>query len=272
MTTKYDALRLTSPYGTVVDLPLFGLDQSSRYILKSVTGLEPPDIDVGVALGLDNAGIFQNVRPQNREIVMLVRLNPLYSESVSDLRAALYSMISLDGNPSTIEIRLNNATWLQTTGWVKKFEASIFAPESEVQITFGCFIPFLIPPNIVNVSFTGLSKTAPVINNPGTAPSGFLFEITTTAAMAGGFTLTDDKGRKMQLVYAFNSGDKITINTMAGTKAVSVTRAGVTTNLAQYISADSDWLLFHGGVNTFATSSASFNWTTLLYIPYYWGI
>lgn len=273
---RYDGLRLTSPYAspTVIDLPLVGLSQSSNFILKSVTGLEPPDIDVGVKTTLDNAGIFQNVRPQNREIVMLIRLNPTWSlgQTVSDLRAQLYNMISIDGNPTTIEIRYAGATILQTTGWVKKFEASIFAPDSEVQITFGCYIPFLVPPGVTNVSFTGLSKTAPVITNPGSAPSGFLMEITLTGAQAGGFTLTDDRGNKLQITYAFLSGDKITINTIAGSMAVSVLRSGTTTNLVQYISSDSKWLQMHAGVNTFTTSFSTFNWTTLLYIPFYWGI
>lgn len=272
---RYDTIRLTSPdTGTVIDLPIVGLTQSSRYILKSVTGLGPPDIDAGVETSLDNAGIFLNARPQNREIVMLIRLNPnvAIGETVSDLRTALYSMISLTNDPTDIEIRYNNAAQLVTSGWVKKFEPSIFAPDAEVQITFACYQPYLVAPTYTNVAVGSLSKTTPTIVNPGNAPSGFFIQFTLTAAQSGGFTLTDDKGRILFINYPFLNGDILQIDTIAGARALTVIRGGVSTNLIQYLSADSEWLQLHAGSNVFTTSFSTFTWTTFLYYPYYWGI
>jgi len=115
------------------------------------------------------------------------------------------------------------------------------------------------------------SKTAPVINNIGTAPSGFQMNVVFTQNTTN-WTLSDISGKKMQVNYSFLSGDTLRIDTQPGSRGIWVTRTGVTTNIIYTLSTDSIWYMLHGGSNTFATSSQNFNWGDVFYRPQYWGI
>lgn len=275
MTIKFDAVRFTLE-SYVLTLPIVGLDNvTSKYIVKSIDGLGPPDLDVGLKIALDNSGKFQNVRTQNREIVALIALNPAIGsgETVADIRQAVYGLISLDKTPVTIDFMLAGAVQVTTSGWIKKFETNIFSADPQLQVTFGCLTAFLSAPALVNVTLGTLSKSNPSITNPGTAPSGFDMEFTLTAPISS-FSITNqaDPTQFMLITFAFLSGDKIIIDTRTGLRNVQYVRGGVTNSLLQYLSSDSTWLTLAGGVNNFFTNTGSFNWNVFKYWPLYWGV
>jgi hypothetical protein len=261
-----------------VDLPLAslsGLTASSPYILKAVDGLGPPEINLGLGQSTNGGGYYQGSLPQSREIVLTIGLNPNYAaaQSSSDLRASLYTLIT--PNSSTpLELRFYNVSTavISTFGYIKSMETAIFSKDPAVQITIECPSPYLQAYLSLSATLASLSKSAPALTNPGTAPSGLVIGLTFTAA-ASSFMLTSlDNTQKFLVTYSFLTNDVLNIDTRPGSKNVSVTRAGIVTPLLSALSVDSNWLLLYPGANTFNTNTQAFTWTAFNTVPLYWGV
>lgn len=256
---------------TVVDLPIINALPSDPYILKNVDGLGPPVVDVSIAQTLNAGGKYQGRRPQSREIVSLIGLNPAHSagQSASDLRSSLYGMLSPgEDDHITVQVMDDETVVVETQGYVGNLEINPFSKDPEVQLTVPCLQQYLLAPELLFV--VPASKSAPVIQNVGNAPSGIHMEIIFTANVTN-WTLSRPSGKKMQINYAFLTGDKLTIDTRPGSRGIWRLRSGVNKNLIGS-APGSDWLMLHAGANTFATSSQSFNWESVFYLPQYWGI
>lgn len=257
---------------TSVDLLKVDASPSDLYILKSVDGLGPPEVDVAIANTLNAGGHYQGRRPQNRELVFLIGLNPDYSSGMtaSDLRETLYGMLT-PGYTDKVVIDVMDTTTVVATiiGYVSRLETVPFSKDPMVQLTMPCLQQYLEASADLYVS--PASKSAPVITNVGTAPAGFRMEITLTSGLSS-WTLSDATGNKMQITYAFLTNDILKIDTRPGSRGIWVTRSSVTTNIIYALSADSIWYMLYGGANAFTTSSQAFNWTNVYYLPQYWGI
>lgn len=255
-----------------VDLPIEGALPSDLYILKSADGLGPPEVDVILAETLNAGKIYQGRRPQGREIVLMVGLNPDYKTGMtaSDLRETLYGMLTPGYQDNlTIEILDGSTVLANTIGYVSRMEINPFSKDPAVQVTIPSPKWYLEAPNLLYV--TPASKSNPTIDNVGTAPAGFHMEVIFTAALTS-WTLTDPSGKKMQITYNFQINDKLIIDTRPGSRAIKVVRAGVTTNIIYALSTDSTWYMLYGGVNSFTTSSSSFNWADVYFLPKFWGV
>jgi hypothetical protein len=257
---------------STVDLPILGALPSDPYILKNVEGLGPVEIDVSIADTLNAGGVYQGRRPQSREIVASVGLNPDFKvgQTASDLRASLYGMLT-PGYSDNITIQVMDSAVIiaQTTGYVSKMEINPFSKDPEVQITIPCLQQYLQAQNLLYV--TPASKSAPAIVNTGTAPAGFHWEVIFTSNVTN-WTLSDPTGKKMQFTYAFLTGDKLEFDTRPGSRGVWLTRSAVRSNIIYTLSSDSIWYMLYGGNNVFATSSQAFNWGDVYFLPQYWGI
>jgi hypothetical protein len=258
---------------TAVDLPIVNALPSDVYILKNVDGLGPPEVDVSIADTLNAGGYYQGRRPQSRQIVMKIGLNPDFSagQTASDLRASLYGMLTPGAADNlTIQIMDGAVVLVQTQGYVAKMEINPFSKDPEVQVTIDCVGWYLEAPNLLYVA--PASKAVPaILTGPGAAPSGIHLEVIFTTNLSS-WTLTNAAGKKMLVTYAFLTNDKLAIDTRPGARGIWLTRGGVTTNIIYALSTDSTWLMLHGGNNEFTTSSASFNWGDVYYLPQYWGI
>lgn len=257
---------------STVDLPIINVDTVDPYILTNAEGLGPPEVDVSIQNTLNAGGFYQGRRPQSREVVLRVGLNPNFSvgQTAADLRTELYGLLT-PGYLDNVTIRImNEATVLATTvGYVKKLEIVPFNAEPEVQITIACIELYFQAPSLLYVSPT--VKSAPVIDNVGTAPAGFYMKIVFTSNVTN-WTLSHVSGAKMQLTYSFLTNDELVIDTRPGYRGVWLKRGLATTNIIYALSADSIWFMLHGGENTFATSSSAFNWGDVYYRPQYWGV
>jgi hypothetical protein len=257
---------------SVVDLPIVDALPSDLYILKGVDGLGPPEIDVSIADTLNAGGVYQGRRPQSREIVASIGLNPDYTagQSVSDLRESLYGMLTPGYIDNIVVQILDGLTVIATTvGYVKKLEINPFSKDPQVDLTIACLQQYLLAPNLLFLS--PASKSAPVITNVATAPAGFHMEVVFTAPLAS-WMLSDISGKKMLFTYAFLTADKLIFDTRPGSRGIWVLRGAVLTNIIYALSTDSIWYMLHGGDNVFATSSQSFTWGDVYYLPQYWGI
>jgi len=256
----------------VVDLPIVGALPSDPYILKSADGLGPPEVVVSIVDTLNAGGVYQGRRPQGREVVLNVALNPNYKtkETVADLRTTLYGMLT-PGHIDNVVIQIMNEgdVLVQTDGYIKKLEIVPFTDDPEVQLTFACPGQYLEALDDLYVDPGHLAS--PSIVNQGTAPAGFRMECNFVAAVTA-WSLTDESGNKMDIKYAFQIGDKLTIDTRPGSRGIWVLRGSVTTNIIYALTPDSKWYMLHGGTNAFTTSTQKFTWGNVFYKPRYWGI
>ena len=188
---------------TFIDLPIVGALPSDKYILKEASGLGPPEVDVTIAPTLNAGGIYQGRRPQSREIVLNIGLNPDYTagQSVSDLRTTLYGMLTPgSGDYITIEI-INDSTVLASAiGYVKNLEIVPFSKEPMVQLVLVCPSEYFQGPADIYVQTP--NKAFPEITNLGTAPAGFRMELTFTGSLSY-WDLSNSAGQHMEIQYAF---------------------------------------------------------------------
>lgn len=266
------------------DLPIIGAKLDDPYICKAIDGLGPSEVDVHVSNLAQQGGFFQGRRPNNREIVIRIGLNPNYilGESPAALRQALYGLLTTDASRGDIDIQLldGNTVVAVTSGWVKKFETVLFSKEPEVQITFTTVEPYLSAP--AELTLSPIDDTNFVINNLGSAPAGIKMNITLSAAMDyiqfthDGYEFSvgkiEDTANPGEYMWpGFLAGDVVDINTILGQRAVSYTRSSVVTNAIDLV--EGKWLELHGGLNTivvFPTANLVIN--NVKYTPKYWGV
>lgn len=258
---------------TTVDLPIIGALPSDYYITKDVDGLGPTEVDVSIADTPFMGGVFQGRRPQNREIVAKVGLNSphIVGYTPEDLRDELYGMMT-PGPSGSMQIQAMSGENVVgvTDGHVKKIEPSLFSKEPEVQLTIACLSPYFRSMDYTFV--TGLNKASPQITNLGSAETGFRMNVELTQNMGNWAIAKAPHGERMDLSWPFLAGDILTLDTRPGSRGVSFTRAGTTYSLLHALSTNSEWISLYRGLNTFYTSSESFNWGEVYYRPEYLGV
>jgi hypothetical protein len=265
---QFTKVRLVGLY--TIDMPLFGLRSSNRYICKGIDGLGPPEIDNFLV-----NGVYNGRQPQDRQIVMRVGLNPAYSvgETPASLRTAIYGLLT-PGPDDSITFKLMNGpnVVVVTKGYVSKIEPVIFAKDPEVQITIDCEGSYLEAET--ETSVVPSTKSPFTVTNPGSVTTGFYYEMTLNVNGSKWvlYTQGPGAGAKMELDYAFLSGDKIMVDTRDGQRSIKVLRGGVTTNLIYTLSSDSIWVQLHPGDNTFWPSTNVFTWGKVNFTPQYWGV
>jgi Phage tail protein len=257
---------------TTIDLPIIDALPSDPYILKSVTGLGPPEVDVSIMNTLNAGGFYQGRRPQTREPVVHIGLNPDYKieQTVSDLRQDLYGLLT-PGADDIVKIQIwdDIDLLLYTTGYVKKLEIAPFSKTPEVQVTISCLQQYLL--SLDDLYVDPGSTSAPTITNVGTAPAGFHMEVVFSAGMPQ-WEITASNGDKMLFDYDFLSGDTLIFDTRPGVRGIKVLRGVTEMNILWALSSDSTWLMLHGGDNYFTTVPTTFAWGDVYYLPQYWGI
>jgi hypothetical protein len=274
---KYDKIRLISLSRVTVDLPHVGLDKNSKYILKAADGLGPPEFDVNIVDTLFQSGIYLGRRALGREVVLRVGLNPDWDTGMTpaDLRSELYGLLEpRSDNPITISLQnLASQGVAMTEGVVKTFEISQYVKDPEVQITLGCFKPYLWSPVMKNS--TTLDKTNPVMVTDGNMKTGFIMDLTFTAAVAlGAFKITQSgTGHVMQIDRAFAIGDRLIINTIPGERSIKVIpNGGTLTEIVGYLSMTSKWIGLEPGSNTLTMAVTTYNWNNVQWRDQFWGV
>lgn len=256
--------------------PLNAINSTSPYVVKSITGLEPPPIDVSIGDKAFEGGIYQGRRPQNREIVVTLGFQPNYAigEDVGTLRTALNVLLNpkLD---ALLRFRLLNEAeteWVQTSGHIKRMEQNPFSKDPEIQITMPCTSPyfenaasFLASPG----ALSGLSTFT--ITNLGDAPTGF-FLVLVLNTNINPFKISNSNNSKwMQFNYAFLNGDRIWIDTRAGQRSVKRTRSSVDLNLLPLMTEDSSWLQLDGGATVLDPNTNSYTVEQVAFSSRWWG-
>lgn len=268
-----------------VDLPLEGVGPLTPYVLKAADGLGPPEVDVSVVSMLATGGYYQGRRPQLRQVILRVGLQPEWNigQTPQELRSALYGLLT-PSLADTLYLQLidGSTTIAQAECQVSKMEVAAFSKDPEVQITLNCFQPYFeaLYYDAQKPTVTGTSDGVVFnVDNDGTAESpfyiAFQFKTPTTAAIR----LTDVY-RPNQFIEIVNRtfalDDVLIINTRPGSRGVWRQPAGSTArnNILDKLNPDSTWLQLHHGENPLRFSEGLFVWPEdgIRVTPRYWGI
>jgi hypothetical protein len=283
----YTHIRLTGLNS--ITLAIQDAEYDDTFVLKGADGLGPAEIDVSIAQGLEGSGYYQNKVPRNKQIVMRLGLNAVWSTvggTPSDLRALLYGMLTggysgdriavilLDIDPDT----LVETEVCRIYGYVNKMETVPFSKDPQVQLTIECLSPYFAAPNSVDLTtnLNGQSRNEVSITNVGNGPSGFYMVLEFNAGVPIGgldyFEITTQDGlKKMRFdpPSDFIDGHVIEINTNPGTRIATI-QGGI--NGMAWLTSDSDWIQLQGGVNLLSFSDSNYDWTAFSFVPKFWGV
>lgn len=257
-----------------------------KSILKAVDGLGPTEADVSIATTLNQGGVFQNRRPQNREIVMRIELTPNYGagERASDIRETFYQLYSpLTPNKAiTVHIYQDSTELMKTEGYIKKIETVPFNKDPEIQLTIACPQPYFQRPSTVIITDPDFDIAFPVLPNVGTAPVGFQLKLVLTDDIDywGMHNLETDERLEVTPtgvapMEQFKEDAEIWVDTRPGYRGVYYySLADGLYNLIGQMSAESTWPLLHPGNNNFEifAPGSSFTWTQFISQPEYVGV
>lgn len=250
-----------------------------RYIVKSVTGLEPPIRNVAIARTA-SGGNYQGSTFVDRELVVLIGLYPNFDkdETYNSLRENLYTMIYTGYDPK-VDVQLNAGPFplFHEFGYITHFEASIFDANPAVQLTFTMLNPTFKSFYLASYNPGELSETRPNLFNYGTAETGFQFAVQFTDDMNGWY-IKQAENQSIGMVFdkMFHDGDILTVSTVTGRKYVHWQKHhGKVKNELSILTGGSEWIQLHPGNNHFVVPGKAAKWDwkgKLTFLPQFAGV
>lgn len=268
------------PAEKALALPILGVNTMDSLLIRSVTGLNPPDIDLFIGEYSRDGGSYQGRRVGNRNVVMTIDLNPnpALGETVSGLRDLLYKTFAdplVNADHVELVLREDDGRVRNLYGYCEKFETELFGIETMAQISMICPDPYIRDLDVtVLTNETSTWVSVPFIYG-GTAETGFETEIIISANTPVLHVRNNDQ--VMVFNYAFQNEDIVRLNTKRGERSVTVSRGGVVTSLLPALSYTSPWIELHSQSNTLnvygeTPSSYTAGIKTLSYRASYWGV
>jgi hypothetical protein len=241
-----------TPQGTLLSLPLD--DISSGIIVKGFDGLDPVKATiVQSSLAGRDGTQFQSSRRDSRNIMIKLGLEADYiMSSITELRKQLRgfflpkSMVSLrfyDSEGLTVDI----------SGVVETCDAPLFTDKPTVEISIICFDSDFVEVDSVEVSNSTVSSSSEsVIQYDGDIETGFIFTLNVDRDLTE-FTIynrpPDDVTYILDFAAVLQAGDVLTINTVAGSKEITLKRDGVESSLLYGMPSQSSWIQLFPGEN-----------------------
>jgi len=277
MLTKID-VECDSPF----TMSVLGAKPRDSLILRSITGLGPPDKSLFVGDYARDGGFYGGRRTLTRNPVFTIEINPNYGlgETVDGWRDILYRTFNdpfVDGDDVTFVLHDDVKPLRQFTGYCEKFEGELFDQETVSQISLICPDPYIR--DVAETAVTPPEGSAGWQTVPftyaGTAEAGFEVTIEVQATTT---TLTlDNNGKTMVLTYpSFQPGDTVYINTKPGERQIKLTQGSVTSDILYTLYSESPWLSLHSQSNNLqiygdTSSSIVAAITSLKFTQLWWG-
>lgn len=238
--------------GSLLSIPFE--DVSDGLIVEDIQGLDPVKATlVSSSFATMDGEQYHSSRREARNIKLTLGLEPDYiTASVRDLRHRLYSYLM----PKTeVNLRFYDSTGLTVDimGRVETHETALFTKEPAVDISIMCFKPdFLgLTPVVLNGNTTS-DATETLIPYDGTVDTGILFTLRPDRALTQ-FTIyhrpPDGTLRILDFAASLAAGDTVKINTVTGSKSLTLTRAGTDSSLLYGMSPQSNWISLVKGDN-----------------------
>lgn len=250
-----------------------------KYVVKSITGLEPPDRTPAIAQTA-SGGSFQGIQTEDREIVLLIGLEPDWDagETPAFLRNNLYTMM-YGGYDPYVDFQLNAGIFplAHQRGYLSKFEAAIFDQNPAVQLTFTMLNPLFKGMSQIKYDPTELNEKNPNVYNPATAETGFQFAVKFTDDLNGWY-IKQSENQSVGMVFnqQFHDGDILTVNTIEGKRYIHLKpHRKKVQNKMGILSGSSEWIQLHPGNNHFVVPKKNSKWDwngSLTFTPMYAGV
>lgn len=280
------SLTITNHLGDSIKLELTR-PALSGFIVKSIEGLGQVKANVNMTdLAMYDGSRYNSSYLQRRDIVMNLGFLQSATESIEDIRHKSYKYF-----PTKKKIQIlieTDKRLLKTEGVVETNEPDIFSSEEGCSITISCPDPYLYSPKENEYVFSGVQPTFefPFENESLTEPlleMGVLVNNTDKMVFYGGDA---DVGVKIYIhaigdasnltIYNIGTGeqmgidsaklitltgsdiiegDTITIDTVRGSKSVTLLRKGEKINILNCLTRESDWFTLCQGDNVFAYRS-----------------
>ena len=290
-----------------IELPLNDINPNINYIVKGITGLEPPEaVSSTYSRNLtNNFGVTKD-----KVIDILLGLKPTYGSggmTLSDLRDKFYKMMSWPGDQK-LQLRLYNGVdeVARVDAKLDRTEPGLFSNEPELLVSFTCDSPLLISPDKVelytagsldanwtpqdNMEFYtedvvggGGSTYATYIDELSTAPHGFYLELEFIPAWTWfieiGTVFADEVVSKIKIGNAFSAGSRLVIDSRYGQFNLirkTTSNGGISyteTSIMSSISPDSKWPAIYPGTNVFKLpNNSGYNIISWYHYRNYWGV
>lgn len=296
-------IRLRNPISSLVqfsvELELRDARPSDRYIVKSVDGLGPSQSNLFMKNTINQGSVFQGRNFENREIQVLLKLNPRYDleETVMSIRQDIYKLMT-DSRETVVGTEVSNPYMLvdlydengvvsrMARGYVKGMEPNIFTKDPELMIRIGCPSPYLEAPEPISIDVKSIGSYN--INYPSDIPVGF--EITAYYSTLSN-VLTNFYASQSLPYYTtwevnlggstgitgIANGDTVRINTMDGSKGIFVLRSGAInetdiTRAMTSANVERKAPRLYPGSNTLNIGLYGPSIAFLKYTPKYWGL
>lgn len=257
----------------------------SGFNITNITGIgAPKGVINSTAVAPGDGDRFNSARADKRNIVFSISFVEI--PTIEAARHLSYKMFPVK-QMVTLIFETDTRTAI-ISGWVESNEPDIFSQKEGCQISILCMDPYFyaIGKNIPQV--TDLSSIEPMFEFPfgngslvdrlmimgdiqvnqektvhysGDAPTGVIFKINATGPATNVNLYNTTSGEQMSIDTtklealtgsAIKLGDEITINTIRGSKSISLLRNGVKTNILNCINLDSNWFVIRPGDNLFA--------------------
>lgn len=274
-------------------IPVLGATAKDSIVIRKVTGLSPPDVNLFIGEFSRDGGIYQGRRVVDRNVVLTMELNPnpALGETVAGLRQFLQkNFMEPDLESDFIKLRFeeDSGRVMYAVGYAEKFEGELFETDTFVQVSLVCPDPYLRN-NVEQVLQEPSGWPALIFAYDGTAEAGFEATVYINAATSS-LTLTNNTTTDNPLSAVFNRGrmvidrdlavgDVVTINTTRGERAIMLTPAGTALSipLVSNLSPRSTWLQLRAIANNMRVYGdtpedlvASIR--RLRFRPAYWGL
>lgn len=264
-------------------IPILGVTPKDSLLIKKITGLNPPDINLFIGDYSRDGGTYQGRRVGKRNPVITMELNPnpALGETVSGLREMLYKAFldpSAEADFLKVVLHEDDGRERYFVGHVEKFESELFDVETLAQISIICPDPF-IRDNTETILTHPTGWTTVPFSYGGTAEVGFKAKIylnSTTSVLT-----LENNGKTMVITREFSTGELVTVSTVRGSRSLTVTPPGGTEEDAVSIIANlsslSPWIELHSQSNTMKVYGATTEFLPgaireLKYTQTYWGI
>lgn len=133
----------TTTFGTM-DLPLYNIPDTSKFIVKNIEGLDSPDQTILLGEGYGSSAFVQNISAKPRQIKIQLGLNPNYSagEAPGSLRDTIYSYMSATRDRWVQFNVIGDTNEFSISGYISRIESDLFSVSSDVYITITCLSPY----------------------------------------------------------------------------------------------------------------------------------
>lgn len=247
-------VEVRNPAGALLSLVLD--DISDGYVLQDVEGIDPVKATIVSSTFATLDGVqYQTARREARNLIISLGLEPDYAtSSVQALRSNLYNWFM---SKAAVNLRFYDSTGLIVgiDGRVESLEAPLFAKEPKATISVMCSDPDFVELTPVTGSGSTVSTTTEfLVTYNGSVEAGIEFVLNLNRAETD-FVIyhrpPDGIIRSFSFLGSLLNADVLKVNTNVGSKAVTLTRAGVQSSLLYGRQPGSAWFLLQPGANYF---------------------